>query len=198
MNSRQIEIKLAKGKETENYLDQIAALRIEVFREFPYLYDGDISYEKTYLQKYVQSSKSLFVIALSEGNIIGFSSALPLIDAETEFHKTFLDNNLNLKKFFYFGESVLKKDFRGQGIGVKFFEEREKHASSFQEIENCCFCAVDRPSNHPLRGDYQSLDNFWTKRGYFKEDKLKANLKWKDIDLQEETTKSLNFWLKKI
>ena len=32
--------------------DDIASLRLKVFKDFPYLYDGNIEYEHKYLERY--------------------------------------------------------------------------------------------------------------------------------------------------
>ena len=40
-------------------LDPLAALRIAVFREWPYLYEGSSEYEKKYLDTYLRSARSL-------------------------------------------------------------------------------------------------------------------------------------------
>ena len=40
-------------------MEALAAQRIRVFREFPYLYDGDVGYEREYLATYVHSPRSL-------------------------------------------------------------------------------------------------------------------------------------------
>ncbi|MGH8676930.1 MAG: hypothetical protein ACREUQ_01095 [Burkholderiales bacterium] len=71
------------------------------------------------------------------------------------------------KKVFYFGESVLEKGYRGRGLSVKFFEEREAHVRGLGGFEWTTFCVVQRPQNHPRRPkDYVPLDAFWVKRGY--------------------------------
>ena len=41
------------------YLDDLAALRIAVFREWPYLYEGNLGYEANYLGRYAACSDSL-------------------------------------------------------------------------------------------------------------------------------------------
>lgn len=41
------------GKEIETILDEFAQLRITVFAEFPYLYEGNLSYEKEYIRTIV-------------------------------------------------------------------------------------------------------------------------------------------------
>ena len=47
------------GADTSSLLDNLAALRIEVFRDFPYLYEGSTEYEKEYLKTYSLSTDSM-------------------------------------------------------------------------------------------------------------------------------------------
>ena len=44
--SKNIRIERWSGAALEQYIPDLARLRIEVFRDFPYLYDGDYDYEK--------------------------------------------------------------------------------------------------------------------------------------------------------
>ncbi|HBF93820.1 MAG TPA: GNAT family N-acetyltransferase, partial [Marinobacter adhaerens] len=41
-----VSIRRLSGDQIKPYLDDLARLRIEVFRHFPYLYDGDMDYER--------------------------------------------------------------------------------------------------------------------------------------------------------
>ncbi len=54
-----LSITTVTGTELKPIITSLAQLRIEVFREFPYLYDGDLDYEETYLDTYLQSDKSI-------------------------------------------------------------------------------------------------------------------------------------------
>ncbi|WP_339374086.1 hypothetical protein [Methylogaea oryzae] len=58
-----ITIKCLSGRAIEPYLSDLARLRIEVFRDFPYLYDGTQEYEEKYLRTYVNSPDSVVVLA---------------------------------------------------------------------------------------------------------------------------------------
>jgi GNAT superfamily N-acetyltransferase len=187
------------GKGLERYVNELARLRIEVFREFPYLYDGGLDYEQNYLRTYIGVPDSVIVIAFDGERVIGASTGLPL-EAETdEVKKPFLEHRYDPKKIFYFGESVLDKAYRGKGLGVRFFEEREAHVRGLGRFEWTCFCAVQRPHDHPLRPkDYVPLDAFWNKRGYFKHPELNTKFSWREIGEKAETPKPMTFWLKQL
>ncbi|HAO32021.1 MAG TPA: GNAT family N-acetyltransferase, partial [Candidatus Competibacteraceae bacterium] len=44
------------------------------------------------------------------------------------------------RRIFYYGESVLLPDYRGLGLGKRFFEEREAHVRALGRFETVCFC----------------------------------------------------------
>lgn len=187
------------GRDLEKYIHDLAQLRIEVFREFPYLYDGDLDYEENYLQTYIRCQQAVIVLALDGDQVVGASTGIPLQYETDEFTKPFLDHGYDPKTIFYCAESVLKKQYRGLGLGVRFFEEREAHAKSLGGFDYFSFCCVHRAENHPLRPDsYVPLDRFWSKRGYSKHPELVMQYDWKDVDQADETTKDLTFWLKPV
>ncbi|MEK9766417.1 MAG: GNAT family N-acetyltransferase, partial [Thalassolituus sp.] len=65
-----IRITTAHGSDIATFLDDIAALRIQVFREFPYLYEGTAEYEKNYLQTYLDCPDSVAVLAWDDERLI--------------------------------------------------------------------------------------------------------------------------------
>lgn len=178
-------------------VDGLARLRIEVFREYPYLYDGSLDYEKRYLERLSASDRGLLVAAEDGENLVGASTAMPLADAEEAFQNAFLSQGLKLESYFYLAESVLLPDYRGRGCGRRFFEEREAFARQFEQFQHLCFCAVDRPENHPARpARYRPLDNFWRSLGFERRPELTTLYPWQDVGDQEETEKPMTFWLK--
>lgn len=186
-----------QGRELLPWLDRLGTLRIQVFREYPYLYDGTLEYERDYLQTYAKSSRSLVVLVVKEdGEVVGATTCLPLIDEGAEFQAPFVQAGIPLEDVCYFGESILLPEWRGQGIGKEFFRLREAHAKTLG-LKWMAFCAVDRPASHPLRPrDYRELDAFWQSQAYVKRPDLQAEFVWKEIGEDEESPKGLTFWMK--
>jgi hypothetical protein len=183
----------------ESHLKDLAQLRIEVFRAFPYLYDGSLDYEMSYLETYTACPESIVVLVLDGDLVVGATTGLPL-DAETpEFQKPFMDAGYDPSRIFYCAESVLLPAYRGKGVYPKFFEEREGHARSMARFDSCAFCCVERPENHPLRPeDYVPLDRIWSRFGYEKHPELRTSYSWKDVDETQESDKPMVFWLKSL
>lgn len=131
--------------------------------------------------------------------LVGVSTGLPLADEEEEFKQPFIKQGYDPENVFYCGESILLKEYRGQGIYSRFFNEREVHARQLGGINWISFCAVQRPADHPLRPkDYQPLDHIWQTYGYTKHPEMTTTYRWKDIDRESESDKTMVFWGKGI
>lgn len=179
------------------YLDDVAHLRIAVFRAFPYLYDGDVGYEARYLQTYSHSPESLFVLAFDGDRVIGASTGIPLTDETAAFQKPFAARGTPLGSVFYFGESVLLPEYRGHGLGHRFFDAREAYARRLGRFDLTAFCAVVRAPDDPRRPDgYRANDTFWTKRGYVQQPDMRCEIEWKELGAPAPTVQQLAFWLR--
>jgi GNAT superfamily N-acetyltransferase len=182
------------GAALEAALEDVARLRIEVFRTWPYLYDGDLAYERDYLQSYRDSDSAILVGAFDGDQLVGAATGTPMVDHADDFAAAFAETNIDIAEVFYCAESVLLPAYRGQGAGHGFFDAREAHARTLG-FGKSAFCSVIRPADHPLRpADYAPLDPFWRKRGYAPLPGVMAQFSWKDVDQKDETAKSLQFW----
>lgn len=186
------------GAALDSALDAVARLRITVFADFPYLYDGDLAYERRYLESYRQSPRAVLVGAFDGDRLVGAATGTPLADHADDFAQAFAGSGLGLDKVFYCAESVLLPQWRGRGIGHRFFDLRENHARTLG-FSHSAFCAVIRPQDHPRRpADYRPLDDFWRKRGYAPLPGAIAHFSWKDVGEAGETRKPLQFWIRKL
>ena len=194
----QVRIQAVSGAAIEPYLDDLAALRIEVFREYPYLYDGSPASERRYLRGYAACARSVVVLARIEQGVIGASTAMPIAEHTEEVAPALAAAGLAPERVYYFGESVLRAEYRGLGLGHAFFDERERAARA-HGFEIATFCAVERPIDHPRRpANYVPHDAFWTKRGYRKRPDIVAQFAWRDLDEQQESNKTMVFWVKEL
>ena len=191
-----VEVRRLTRGETEAVFDDLARLRITVFREWPYLYDGDLAYERRYLGNFLAAPEAVVIGALEGERLVGAATASPLTIHHTEFASPLREAGLDPDEIFYFGESVLLAGWRGQGTGVRFFEEREAAARE-QGFSTCVFSAVLRPGDHPLRPPgHVSLNEFWKRRGYERVERLVTHFSWRDAGENFETAKPMEYWRK--
>lgn len=192
-------ITTVKGEGIKPYIKDLARLRIHIFRDFPYLYEGSLQYEEKYLSTYLKSNESIIVLVKDGDAVVGASSAIPMESETMEVQTPFIRAGIPPTEVFYFGESLLMKEYRGKGFGHAFFNEREAWARSLKRFRHTAFCAVMRPDDHPLKpADYIPLDAFWTKRGYTKRSEMITHFSWQDIEEERETEKPMVFWTKEL
>ena len=185
------------GAAVTPHLPAVAALRIAVFRDWPYLYDGSADYEAQYLAAYAHSPRSLFVLAFDGGQVIGASTAIPLADETDVFREPSLARGIDPARVFYFGESVLLPQYRGRGLGHRFFDERELHARRLGRFRYTAFAAVDRAADDPRRPEgHRDNDVFWSKRGYQRQPGMTMQLAWKELGEEAESSSaSTTSWI---
>ena len=193
-----IETRVLAGDELVAALDSVAALRISVFRDWPYLYDGSLDYERDYLRTYIDSLNAVLVGAFDGDRLVGASTGTPMRDHSDDFSAAFAEYDTDLDDIFYCAESVLLAEYRGQGLGHRFFDLREAHARDLG-FSKVAFCAVQRSTDHPLCPQgYCPLDAFWRGRGYRPLPDVIAHFAWKDVDQTDSNQKPLMFWIKSL
>jgi len=192
-------IRTVTGEALSPFIPALARLRIAVFRDWPYLYEGDQAYEEDYLRTYIDSSRAAVVLAFDGDVVVGASTCLPLADETPNVQAPFRSAGIAVDHVFYFGESILLRQYRGTGAGVRFFAEREAHARAVSTCDFAAFCAVQRPAEHPAKPDNAvPLDGFWCKRGFTPYPQLSCIMHWKEVGAAAETPHRLAFWLKSL
>lgn len=185
-----VELVRATGADIAAHLDALAALRIAVFRAPPYLYAGDLAYEKQYLASYASSPAALVVVARDGDRVVGASTALPLAAHGDDVVPPLVRAGYDPARVYYFGESVLEPAYRGRGLGARFFAEREARARELG-FATCAFCAVERPGH---TGDYA----LWHRAGFVRRPEIVGSFAWRDVGAREETAKPMVFWTKEL
>ena len=192
-----VNIRPLSGPDLDAALPALARLRIEVFRAFPYLYEGSLAYEETYLRKLAGAKDAFIVAAETEaGEIVGCATGSGMDDQHDEFSLPLKTAGYDLASTFYFGESVLLPAYRGHGIGHAFFDAREAHAIA-HGYKRACFCAVERLANHPKRPEgYSPLDSFWNARGYSKLPGVTCHFTWPEEAGGPEIGHPMAYWMR--
>lgn len=182
----------------EAALPDLARLRITVFREWPYLYEGTLDYESRYLTHFLEEAGAVLVVARDGEQIVGAATCSPMSGQDAAFRQPFEEAGHDVARLSYFGESVLLPTYRGHGLGHRFFDAREDAARA-AGADAACFCAVVRPADHPLRpAGARDLGPFWRGRRYAPLDGIMAHYEWQDIDQSAETRHPMQFWHRRL
>ena len=193
-----IRISTLSGSAIGPIIPDLARLRTVVFRDYPYLYDGDAAYEEWYLADFAKAPGAV-VIAASDGEtLVGAATASPMRSQKPEFSGPLAALGVAVEDLFYCGESVLLPDYRGHGLGHAFFDGREAAARA-QGFSLIGFYAVIRPDDHPLKPKaYSPLHGFWGKRGYAPLAGAVATFPWKEVGQAAEADHPMQFWMRRI
>lgn len=177
-------------------LPDLARLRIAVFRDWPYLYEGDEAYEQRYLRAYADAPGAAVVVCRDGDRVVGAATCEPMTQGHAPVRAAFAAAGLDPARFCYFGESVLLAPYRGRGAGLRFFAAREAHARALG-LGHAAFCAVVRDPADPRRpAGHVPLDAFWRRRGYTPRPDLAVTFDWKEVGGTAAIPHRLTFWLK--
>lgn len=192
-----LEVKIFTGEQTAQWLEAVANLRIQVFADWPYLYVGTRESEAGHLAHYASSPNSVFVLAFEHGHLVGAATGAPLADEGYSLLQPFRSREIAVDDVFHFGESALRKEYRGYGIGNRFFDERERHARRIGSFRTTAFCAVERASDDPRRPLVQhSNDAFWMRRGYRRQDDMVTEFEWPETAGGPPLRHRMRFWMR--
>lgn len=205
-NSNNLTVEILTGKQIIPVIPEVAKLRIKMFREFPYLYEGGIKYkeyEEKYLTSFIETSHALLV-TLKDGNTIGgVATALPFISAGEHFVEVlqkFREQGLNPKDYFYIGDVIVLPEYQGQRFSVISVEKIENLARQWG-YKHACLMTVMRDKNDPRRPkNYKDTDGIWAHLGYEKIDII-MNSVYPTIQANgnvKEVPNPMRFWVKKL
>lgn len=180
------------------YIEALAQLRISVFKEYPYCYEGDMEYERHYLSQLMTAESPLLAIIEDKDRIVGATTAMALKEAAPDFQQPFIDHGDNIEDYYYCAESVLLPEYRGQGLYRELFNVRE-HQARQVGARYCVFCSVERSSDDPRRPkDYVPLNAIWQHFGYELLKDYRAKLEWREIGDNAQSNHDLLYWRKAI
>ena len=192
-----IHVRSFTGVGIKPYLHSMAKLRVQVLREYPFYEDSDLYKEMQCLRKISSSKESIAVLIFDGTTLVGSSVGYPLSIEEPNVLKPFVEKNLPINSFFYFGDSILLKQYRGRGIGHHFFDAREAHVHHHNKYRHICFCVPTLMEDEKARpADYVPLTDFWRKRGFVHHPELHCVMSWKNIDEAHPSEKTMSFWIK--
>ena len=190
----QLTFETLAGPALHGLLPDLARLRIAVFRDWPYLYEGDETYERGYLRDYADAPGAAVVVCRDGAQVVGAATCQPMTQGHAPVRQAFEAAGLDPAQHCYFGESVLLAPWRGRGAGVRFFVEREAHARRVG-LRHVAFCAVRRdPADPRCPAGYVPLDAFWRRRGYTPRPGLTVTFDWTEVGATQATAHTLDFW----
>lgn len=195
-------IEIFIGKDATEYVELVSTLRIELFQHYPYLYKGEIEYERNYMLSYTLDKRGIIAVARIDGVLAGISTGIPLnsdFEIVADVKKIFKREKLDICNYYYCGEAIIKPEFRGRGL-IKLLSVQENLIKDWG-FKQVCFMAIVREDHHPLKPvDYKCPNNLWKRLGFINNN-LTAEYHWPTIQPDgsiKDTNNKLEFWTKQL
>lgn len=192
-----IALYVCSGQQSRRYAEQIASIRLELFREFPYLYLGTVEEEYEYLSMYFDSPSATLVLGFDrENQLVCYSSSLAVDDCTDDIKLPCA--SLGYLNILYIGEVMLRSDYRSRGISRYCMAHHEALARE-GGYDAVVFMTIDRSHDHPCAPvGYRPLDDLWIKYGYKRVTGVSVLQSWRQVDTQEYVSHTLSLWIKPI
>ena len=188
--------KLFTGPAITGWLDDMATLRLDIFEEYPYLYQGQRGDELNYLGTYAKAPDACVMLAYHGSAIIGAATGMPLIHEDAKMLDAFAGTALPLDDIYYVGELLFRPAYRNSGLGLKLLGQMENHIRSLDHYRQLTCATVERPDDHPLRPrDYIPITRFLARTGFVQLPGVTAYFTWLETD-GSKRDHPMQFWIK--
>lgn len=186
------------GHSAVEHIESIVPLRLGVFREYPYLYDGNREDELVYLRLYAEKPEAFIIEVTESGKTVGAATGIPLCHETPEFIDPFIGSLYQMEEIFYVGELLFYPAYRNLGLGKRLIAQIERHVRSLGKYRYLLCATIVRPDNHPsCPAGYIPIDNFLARTDFLKLVGITTNLSWPEIGgIKQDHT--MQFWLKSL
>lgn len=188
--------KLLTGVAIADAVDDVATLRLEIFKEYPYLYQGRREDELSYLVTYAEAPDACIILAYHGHEVIGAVAGMPLIHEDARMSDAFAGTAFPLDEVYYVGELLFRPDYRNCGLGRKLLAQLERHIGSLGHYRRITCATVERPDDHPVRPrDYIPITRFLARTGFSRISGVTTSFKWQETD-GVKRDHPMQFWVK--
>lgn len=188
--------KLLTGAGIADSLNDLATLRLDIFEEYPYLYQGRVEDELKYLSTYAEAPDACFILAYDGPAVIGAATGMPLIHEDAQMRDAFAGTALPLGEIYYVGELLFRPAYRNSALGQKLLARLESHIRSLGRYRQLTCATVERPDDHHLRPrDYIPITRFLARTGFVRLPGVTTHFTWLEID-GVKRDHPMQFWIK--
>ncbi|MFZ2949700.1 MAG: GNAT family N-acetyltransferase [Desulfuromonadaceae bacterium] len=189
---------LLTGAAIADCLDDVATLRLDIFQEYPYLYQGRREDELNYLGTYAEAPDACVILASDGSAIIGAATGMPLIHEDVQMVDAFAGTTFPLNEIYYIGELLFRPAYRNCGLGQKLLARLESHIHPLGRYHRFTCATVERPDDHPSRPhDYIPVTRFLARTGFVRLPGVTTHFIWRETD-GVKRDHPMQFWSKEL
>ncbi len=193
---KEIREQLLTGTAIADVLDDLATLRLDIFPEYPYLYQGLREDELKYLVTYAEAPDACAILANDGLTVIGAATGMPLVHEDAQMLDAFAGTTFPLNEIYYVGELLFRPAYRNCGLGQKLLDRLEHYIQSLGSYRKLTCATVVRPEDHSLRPcDYIPITRFLARAGFARLSGVTTSFMWLETD-GVKRDHLMQFWIK--
>jgi GNAT superfamily N-acetyltransferase len=192
-----IRIETFRGKEITPHIDEIVNLWSKIYRDYPYLYDGEDAIYKAHLSGYAKLNDSIICVVFDNKKAVGLAIGIPLTQTREIYQEVFLEKGYELQSIFYLSEFGLQPDYRGKGVEEKMYQKIEDFVLQNGKFKMICFWEINNSLISPQkRSGYVPKEKFWNQLDFTRHKELSFHVHWTNINAKEKTPHLATYWIK--
>ena len=197
-HTQKITKQLLTGAAIADALDDLATLRLGIFPEYPYLYQGMREDELAYLATYAEAPDACVILARDGLTVIGAATGMPLIHEDAQMIDALSGTPFPLDEVYYVGELLFYPAYRNGGLGRRLLGRLESHIRSLGRYRTLTCATVERPDDHPLRPpNYIPITQFLARTGFARLPGVTTTFTWCETD-GVTRDHPMQFWSKEL
>jgi len=200
MQENRYHITIVHGEAITELIPFIAQQRLAIFKEYPYLYQGSLEGEYTYLTWFASLPHSAVAVAYDGENIVAFLTGTSFADFAHHFQgslELFENAGLDPAIYYYLSEAIVLPEYRNKSVCRYLTHALEQHARARGFSAGCLTC--EQHEHHPLKpAGYKELGPLFAKLGYHKTE-LTVFFTWDTIQSDgsiKAASHPLTYWVK--
>jgi GNAT superfamily N-acetyltransferase len=197
-NDREIAVQLLTGAAIADVVGDVATLRLGIFREYPYLYQGRREDELDYLKTYGEAPDACVILAYDGNAVVGAATGMPLAHEDARMGEAFAGAAFPLNRLYYVGELLFRPEYRNQGLGHNLLARLESHVRSLGGYRWLTCATVERPDDHPLRpADHIPITRFLGRTSFVRLPGVTTRFVWRETD-GVKRDHPMQFWIREL
>jgi GNAT superfamily N-acetyltransferase len=193
-----LRIDSVRGTLAAGMVQELAVLRLSIFREFPYLYQGCLEDELGYLGHYAEVADSIVVSVTDSGRVVGAATGIPLSHESRALVDPFAVTPYVVEEIYYVGELLFYPEYRNRGLGMRLLTQIEQQVRALGNYRYLVCATIVRPDDHPSRPEgYLPIERFLNRAGFILLPGITTSFAWRETD-GSTREHEMKFWIKNL
>lgn len=192
ISGENIKYEILQGEKIQSRLSEIIILCDTIYRQYPYLYNGDDAGYTEYVRSYSASPNSVVILAFANDEAIGIAMGMPMKETREYYTAPFTAHYMDVNDIFYLGEFGIKPEHHQLGISFDMYRQFEEIVRATQKFSTIAFWEILNPMK------CEELHQAYRATGFSYHPELSFELWWQNIGETNESAHLAQYWIKSL